>query len=78
MKIKMLQSIAGHADPHHGLANFSFPPGCVVDVAEPLAKAWIASDIAIAAEKGDKLTMPAEVYTLRQKPAQPELEESAS
>ena len=73
MKIKMLQSIAGHTEPRYGLADFSFPPGAVIDVQTDLARAWIAADIALAADRNDKLTMPIEVYTLKSKPAQPEL-----
>ena len=91
MKIKILQSRAGHAQPQHRLADFSFPPGAVIDIAPFLAQAWIASKTAIAADKAEKLTMPTEVYTLPEppkpepsKPAQAELptasqqEESAS
>jgi hypothetical protein len=73
MKIKILQSIAGHSEPRYALADFSFPPGAVVDVQSELARAWIAGDIALAADKSDKLTMPVEVYTLKVKarPAEP-------
>jgi hypothetical protein len=75
MKIRILQSIAGHAEPRYGLADFSFPPGAVVDVQEDLAKAWIASKIALAADGRDKLTMPVEVYRLEpEKPAQGDLQ----
>jgi hypothetical protein len=70
MKIKILQSIAGHTEPRYRLADFSFSPGAVVEVPDALAKAWIASKVAIAADRAEKLTMPVEVYTL---PAQPDL-----
>jgi hypothetical protein len=69
MKIKIVQSIAGHTEPRYGLADFSFPPGAVVEVQPELGRAWIAADIAIAADRSDKLTMPVEVYTLKAKPA---------
>jgi hypothetical protein len=48
MKIRMLTSIAGNADPRYGLDSFSFAPNAVVDVHKNLAAAWIASG---AAEK---------------------------
>lgn len=64
MKIKMLQSIAGHAEPRYRLADFGFAPGAVLEIHDELAKAWIAGKIALAAERSAKLTMPVEVYTL--------------
>jgi len=65
MKIQIIQSIAGHADPRYDLADFSFAPGSVIEINDFLAEAWVASGVAIKAAKGDKVTMPAEVYTLR-------------
>ena len=64
MKIKIIQSIAGHAEPRYRLRDFSFPPGAVVDVVPFLAQAWLASKTAILAAKNEPLTMPVEVYTL--------------
>ena len=44
MKIRMLTSIAGHADPANGLDDdFSFKPGELLELDEPLAEAWIAA-----------------------------------
>jgi hypothetical protein len=68
VKIKTLQSRAGHANPDYRLADFSFPPGVVIDIDSRLAEAWIASKTAIAAPD-EKLTMPIEVYTLPERPA---------
>lgn len=64
MKIRILQSIAGHASVEHRLADFSFAPGTVVDLGDALATAWVASRIALRASKSDALTVPIEVYTL--------------
>jgi hypothetical protein len=56
MKIKMIQSIAGHADPRYEIADFAFRPGEEVDVFDSLAEAWIASGVAVAVvEAGGKI-----------------------
>lgn len=68
MKIQIIQSIAGHEQPIYDLADFSFAPGSIVEVHDALAEAWIASGIAIAGKKGDKVTMPVEAFTYRRKP----------
>ena len=49
MKIVILQSIAGHADPRYDLADFSFAPGESVDIHQDLAVAWVDSGIAVKA-----------------------------
>ncbi|WP_420239255.1 hypothetical protein ACOBR2_06660 [Telmatobacter bradus] len=63
MKIKILQSIAGHADVARRLRDFSFPPGYVVELQDELANALVEASIAISAKKSEELTMPVEVYT---------------
>lgn len=52
--IRLLVSIAGHAEPLHELADFSFAPGDIAEVSADLAKAWIASGIAEAVEPTPK------------------------
>jgi hypothetical protein len=51
MKVKMLVSIAGHAEPKYGLPEFAFKPGEVVELTDTLAKAWIAGWLAEAVEE---------------------------
>jgi len=63
MKILMLQSIAGHAVPRYGLADFGFAPGSVIEIDDELAQAWVDAGIAKAAKKGQELTVPVEVYS---------------
>ena len=46
MKVTIVQSIAGHADPRYELEDFSFRPGETVDLNDELAEAWLASGIA--------------------------------
>jgi hypothetical protein len=48
--IRLLVSIAGHADPAHELPDFAFAPGDLADVSAALAKAWIEGGIAEAIE----------------------------
>ena len=48
MKVKILTSIAGHADPRYDLRDFSFRPGEEADVHDELAAAWIESGVAVA------------------------------
>jgi hypothetical protein len=48
MKVKIVQSIAGHADPRYELKDFGFRPGEVVDVDDELASAWLVQGIAEA------------------------------
>jgi hypothetical protein len=43
MKVRMLVSIAGHAEPAYSLPEFSFSPGDEVDLDPALAKAWLES-----------------------------------
>lgn len=44
MKVKMLISIAGHADPANGVdQDFAFHPGQEVELPKPLAEKWIDS-----------------------------------
>jgi hypothetical protein len=43
MKIRILTSIGGNAEPMYGLPEFSFSPGEVVDLDKSLAAAWIAA-----------------------------------
>jgi hypothetical protein len=52
MKVTILQSIAGNAEPLYDLPEFSFRPGETVELNDALAKAWIASGIAAKAKKG--------------------------
>lgn len=54
MQIKMLQSIAGHADPDNDIEEFSFKPGDVVDLKDGVAKAWVAGGLAEAVQKEPK------------------------
>jgi len=42
MRVRMLTSIAGNANPLYGLGEFSFAPGDTPDLHKDLAKAWIA------------------------------------
>lgn len=46
MKVRMLVSIAGHAEPLYKLPEFAFSPGDVVDVDKKLAAAWIEGGVA--------------------------------
>lgn len=49
MKIKLLTSIAGNADPANGLErDFAFAHGEVVEVADGLGRKWIGSNLAEA------------------------------
>jgi len=50
MKIKMLTSISGHADPENGMErDFSFVSGETVEVPDGLASKWIGSKLAESA-----------------------------
>ena len=53
MKIVILQSIAGNAEPMYNQPEFGYAPGQIVEVDDGLAKAWIASGIASKAKKSD-------------------------
>ena len=47
MQVKMLTSIAGHADPDAGLpSDFSFACSATVELPEVLAQKWIEAGIA--------------------------------
>ena len=46
MKVIILQSIAGNAEPRYDLPEFAFRPGEMVDLNDDLAKAWISSGVA--------------------------------
>ena len=46
MKVRMLVSIAGHAEPKYGLPEFAFKPGEVVELNDTLAEAWVTAEIA--------------------------------
>jgi hypothetical protein len=47
MIVRMLVSIAGHADPANGLAeDFGFAPGELHELEDGLAEKWIAAGIA--------------------------------
>lgn len=48
MKVRMLVSIAGGAEPLYGLEEFSFRPGEEVDLDDTLAGHWIAAGHASA------------------------------
>jgi hypothetical protein len=56
MKVTILQSIAGNAEPLYGLPEFSFRPGETVELNDDLAKTWIASGIAAKAKKATPIT----------------------
>ena len=43
MKVRMLISIGGHAEPAYNHPEFSYSPGDVVDIDKTLAAAWIAA-----------------------------------
>ena len=60
MKIVILQSIAGLADPTYDQPEFGYAPGQVLEVSEALAKAWIAGAIAAKAKKSDVVTADAQ------------------
>jgi hypothetical protein len=47
-KVRMLQAIAGHADPAKGLPDFSYMPGQLVTLPAALASAWISAGICVA------------------------------
>ena len=50
-RVKILQGVAGNADPAHGLtADFMFGPGQVTLLDSELAAAWISSGIAEAVQ----------------------------
>ena len=51
MQIKIVQSIAGHADPRYELEDFGYRPGEVVDVDDELAASWIDAGIAAGLEE---------------------------
>lgn len=51
MKVSILQSIAGNAEPMYGQPEFGYAPGQVVEVDDALARAWIAGGIAAKAKK---------------------------
>ena len=46
MKVTILQSIAGHADPRYDLSEHSFRPNEIADLHNDLARAWCASGVA--------------------------------
>lgn len=46
MKVRILTSICGHAEPMYDLPDFCFAVGDVVDLHDGLASAWIKSGIA--------------------------------
>lgn len=47
MKVRMLESIAGHAMPHYGIdKTFSLAPGDQLELHDDLAAKWIGSKIA--------------------------------
>jgi hypothetical protein len=48
--VRILVSIAGHADPTYNLEDFAFQPAQVVDLDDTLAGKWIAGGIAEALE----------------------------
>jgi hypothetical protein len=50
IKVRILQSIAGHAEPMYDLPDFGFAPGQVVLIDERLAGNWISSGVAEAAQ----------------------------
>lgn len=56
----MLVSIAGHADPQYGLADFSFGVGEVVELDKTLAAAWIDAGHAEKAKGSDPVGPAAE------------------
>lgn len=58
MKIKMLVSIAGHAMPQYGVADFAFLPGQVLDIDDRLAKIWIQGGHAVAYTESAQLHTP--------------------
>lgn len=51
MKVRMLVSIAGHAEPIYELGDFSFAPGDEVELHPALAQAWIESGHAESREE---------------------------
>lgn len=53
MRVRMLISIAGNAEPNYGLPEFSFAPGDTPDLHKDLAKAWIAAGHAEKFRKSD-------------------------
>jgi hypothetical protein len=48
IKVRIKQSIAGHADKTYDLPDFGFAPGEVVALDSRLAESWISSGIAEA------------------------------
>lgn len=56
-KVKMLVSIAGHAEPRYDHADFSLAPGDVVELHPDLADAWVKGGHAEAAKKNADVTV---------------------
>lgn len=61
MKIKILDSIAGHGNPKLGIPEFSYGPGQIVTVKHSLAVALIKRGAAIAAESEPIHTAPVSI-----------------
>lgn len=59
MRVQIIQSIAGHADPRYNLPDFGFRPGEVTEIHDTLAGHWIASGVAEAAPAAAKTPKPA-------------------
>ena len=69
IKIKLLTSIAGNAEPAYDQAEFGYAPGQIVEVHPNLAAAWIGSGLAEAVPMTEAAVLPDAENAMKAGPA---------